>query len=109
MAKKKLTKKIKNLIKYDLLMSIAMASILLNIFFLVGVLLFNTTSKLDERIFKAAYSNLCDKNYITNLDQRMDDATDPDAAKIQFEADCLRGGFDRYYQNAIEAFYIDKE
>lgn len=106
--KKKLTKKIKNLIQNDILASLAFASLLLNIFFFSGMILFSATNKLDEDVFRAAYSNLCDENYVQNLQQRMEESTSPELAQVQFEVDCLQGDFDRYYRNAVEAYYTDR-
>ncbi len=107
-SKKKITKKIKDLIQYDVLMSVAITSLMLNIFFFSGVVLFNGTNTIDESAFRASYSNLCDKNYVENLKERMEDAKSPELAKIQFEVDCLEGDFGRYYQNAVEAYYTDR-
>ena len=107
MAKKKLTKKIKGLIKRDMWVSVAAVSILLNLFFVVGAVLFATTSSLDSAVYRAGYNNLCDKNYAENLNDRMNDEKDEAKALRDFEVLCLRGDFEPYYLNAVEAYLSD--
>ena len=101
---KKLTKKAKGIIKSDVMGSVALVSVLLNVFFMAGVVLFSATNELDASVYEAAVSNLCDHNYNDNLMREMDEASDPTRARVNFEIVCRSGSFTRYYENAVEAY-----
>lgn len=91
----------------DIMASLFIASLLLNVFFLSGVLLFNGTNKLDESVYSTAYSNLCENNYSDNLTDAIDNSKQPITAAMQHEIRCNKGGFEAYYQNAVEAYARD--
>ena len=101
---KKLTKKVKGVIRADVMNSVALVSVLVNIFFFSGVVLFNATSQLDASMYEASVSNLCNENYADNLMREMEEADDPARAKANFEVICRSGEFTRYYENAVEAY-----
>ena len=101
---KKLTKKVKAIIRSDVIGSVALVSVLLNIFFIAGVVLFNATNQLDVSVYEASVTNLCNENYADNLMDEMEAAEDPALAKANFEIVCRSGEFTRYYQNAVEAY-----
>lgn len=109
MAKKKLTKKMKKALQNDAIASVFIASLLLNVFFLSGVLLFASTNKLDKSVYDAAFNNLCEENYTDNLADTVEDTSDtPGLARMEHEIRCQRGDFEPYYQNAIEAYARDQ-
>jgi len=103
---KKLTKKVKAVIKSDVIGSVVLVSVLINVFFFTGVVLFSATNQLDASLYNAAVTNLCSSNYADNLSVELDEAKNPDAAKAKFEIMCRSGEFSRYYENAVEA-YLD--
>lgn len=102
--KKKLTKKVKSAIKFDTMSSLAMVSIMINIFFFSGIVLFNATTRLDVSLYNTAFERLCERNYTENLQNEIDSADDPETAKAVFEVECRSGGFKQYYDNAVEAY-----
>ena len=104
LGQKKLTKKVKAIIRSDVIGSVALVSVLLNVFFAAGVVLFNATNELDVSVYEASVANLCNDNYASNLMDEMETADDPAVAKANFEIVCRSGEFTRYYQNAVEAF-----
>ena len=106
---KKLTKKAAKLLRTDVLVSVALASLLFNVFFFVGVLVFSSTNQLDRNMYDIAFSNLCDKNYTENLNELMEQSDVPELTKLKFEAQCFQGDFVRYYQNALEAYISDQQ
>jgi hypothetical protein len=101
---KKLTKKVKAIIKSDVIGSVALVSVLLNVFFFSGVVLFNATNELDVSVYEASVRNLCNDNYDSNLQDEMERASDPARAKANFEIVCRSGEFSRYFENAVEAY-----
>ncbi len=105
--KKKLTKKIKSYIRADVLGSVAMVSILMNVFFFSGVVLFNATNELDVSLYEAAEKNLCVDNYQENLSEELQAAQDQDEARANFEVECQTGEFTRYFENAVELYLND--
>lgn len=109
MAKRKqLTKKVKALLRTDVLVSIALTSVLLNVFFFSGVYLFQKTNNLDEWMYRVSYNNLCTENYTENLVERMEESTAPEVAKVRFEALCNTGDFERYFDSIFEAYLADQ-
>lgn len=105
--KKKLTKKVKNIIKSDVFAAMALVSIMFNVFFFSGILLFNSTNKLDLAMHNASIDNLCVDHYEENLVEQMELSSDPALAKSLFEIRCQSGDFERYYDNAVQAFLSD--
>jgi hypothetical protein len=105
--KKKLTKKIKAYIRSDVIGSVAMVSILLNVFFFSGVVLFNATNELDVSLYEAAEKNLCVDNYQENLIEEINKSEDPQEARTSFEVECQTGEFTRYFENAVELYLND--
>ncbi len=101
---KKLTKKAKKLMKVDIVSSVALVSVLINLFFFSGVILFNSTNRLDESLYNASVVNLCHDNYQDNLTNFMNESTNKAAAKANFEIQCRSGDFGRFYNNAVDAF-----
>lgn len=104
---KKLTKKVKNVMKSDFFASLALVSILFNVFFFTGVVLFRSTNQLDMSLHTAAFDNLCNKNYTENLQEELKASNDPRLTQTLFEIRCQEGDFKRYYENAVQAYIND--
>lgn len=104
---KKLTKKVKSVIKSDLIGSIALVSVLINVFFFSGIVLFNATNQLDVSLYNASVKNLCIDHGEENLAAEMAAADNAGLAKANFEVECRTGEFERYYDNAVEAYLND--
>ena len=102
--RKKLTKKAKLMLRWDILASVALVSVLLNVFFFSGVVLYSSTNQLDASLYEAAEQNLCLDNYTENLEDALRDADDPQAARAKFEIQCRSGQFEAYYQNAVDSY-----
>ena len=105
--KKKLTKKVKAVMNQDIIVSVAMVSIMINIFFFSGILLFTSTSRLDASLYEASRDNLCVENYVSNLERELEASSDPATTQALFEVMCQSGEFERYYSNAVEAYLDD--
>lgn len=105
---KKLTKKVKAAMRSDVIASVALVSVLLNVFFFSGVIIFSASNQLDASLYEAATTNLCNENYADNLMDEMElaieDGRDPAVAKANFEVVCRSGEFEPYYDNAVEAY-----
>ena len=104
LSNKKISKKVKGLIRSDVMNSVALVSVLVNVFFFSGVVLFNATNQLDVSMYEAAVNNLCTDNYTENLAREVDESKNPSEAKANFEVVCRSGEFTRYYENAVEAY-----
>lgn len=93
----------------DMLVSVAIVSVCINIFFFVGVGIYTTTNKLDESAYSVAYSNLCIENYKENAKRAVEsNPENPDIALLYFEVACKEGEFSPYYEDAVEAYISDK-
>ena len=105
--RKKLTKKVKSYIRADVMGSVALVSVLINVFFFSGVVLFNSTNQLDVSLYEAAERNLCLDNYEENLMDEMEESEDPALARANLEIECQSGEFTRYFENAVELYLDD--
>lgn len=104
---KKLTKKATKVLRTDVLVSVAATSILINVFFIAGLLTFTGTNAIDQEVYDLASKNLCDKHYQENLSEYMEASDVPELTKLKFEALCKTGDFSQYHQNALEAYISD--
>ncbi len=105
--RKKLTKKVRGYIKKDMLAAIAIVSLMVNVFFFSGVVLFSATNELDISLYEAAEKNLCVDNYEQNLLDEIDAADEPAAARANLEIACKSGDFERYFENAVQLYLND--
>ncbi len=105
--RKKLTKKVKSYIRSDVMGAVAMASVLINVFFFSGIVLFNATNQLDVSLYEASKENLCMTNYDDNLADEMNGADNVAQARANFEITCQSGEFTRYFENAVELYLND--
>lgn len=107
--RKKLSKKAKAALRTDVIAAVALVSILINLFFFSGVFLFSATNELDVPLYEASVEKLCFDNYSENLTQQLEEAKNPTAAKANFEIACRSGEFQRYHDNAVEAYLSSVE
>lgn len=110
MAKKKsafkLGKRAQKIVKKDLIHSLAIASVVLNILFLVGWAVITNGSS-DQEFFETARTRLCVDNYQDNLNRVISDAENEDAAKLaalELSIQCVDEDFQPFYENAISSY-----
>lgn len=110
MAKKKssfkLGKRAAKIVKQDLIHSLAIASVVLNILFLVGwAVIINGDT--DQQLYDTARDRLCVDNYEENLQKAIGDADNEAAGKVaavELSVECVSEEFKPYYESAISTY-----
>lgn len=102
----KLGKRAAKLVRQDLLHSVAIASVVLNILFLVGwAVIINGGS--DRELYDTARERLCVENYDENIARVINEAEDDAAATTavtEFTIECVGDDFEPYYESAINTY-----
>lgn len=106
---KKLTKKVKSIIHLDLIGSIAVVSVCMNIFFLVAIGIYVTTNSLDKAVYEQSQLQYCIENYEENLvDFMKNNDANPELARLYFEVECNQGDYSDYQDKAVQQYIEDK-
>ncbi len=71
--------------------SAIMASVLLNIFFLTGLVLYHTSSSFEGKVFRYANNRYCEER-------------NSDVSKVDYELSCRTGDFAPHYKQALEQY-----
>ncbi len=107
MAKNKLTKAVKKNIKQNTLVAVIAASLLINLFFFTGLVIYNSTTQIDISLLNETRAQVCGEDYEDHLAELSAETGDPDAAKIALETTCVKGDFAPYYQGAVNEYKSD--
>lgn len=97
---KKLTKKVKKHISDNMLVAVALTSLLINMFFLIGVIIYASTDRLDKALYNNAYTRYC-------LDDDVIVFEEGSLEKSEYEVGCRTGDFGPYYNSALQDYLRD--
>lgn len=104
----KTTKKVKKEISRNVLIAVAITSVLLNMFFLIGLVVYSSTNKFDSALLVESTKRYCD-NYTTNMNMveyfSTPNGIAPDEAAHSIT--CKQGEFFPYYSNAVNDYLRD--
>lgn len=99
---KAFTKKVQNIVKGDVVKSVAIASVLLNVLFLVSIVVLTSTNAFDHHFYNAARNHYCaNSSAVKDLTEELGNE---EAAKAQFEVDCVGKDFLPFYKEALQKF-----
>lgn len=99
---KKLSQKAKQVTQTDMFKSVAIASVLLNILFLVAVVVLSTSSTFDRQLYRAAQEHYC--NNTASVKERAQELGSEKAAQQEWQVDCVGREFQPYYQEALDKY-----
>jgi hypothetical protein len=99
---KKVAQKVRAIVQADVFKSIATASVLLNILFLVTVVVLTSSSTFDHKLYTSARERYC--NNAGALKSRAHDLGDANAAATEWQINCISKNFEPFYNEAIEKF-----
>lgn len=99
---KNFMKKVHHVVESDIFKSVAIASVLLNVLFLVSVVVLTSTSTFDRAFFKSARNRYCQN--IQGVQDRAKELGDDKKAVQEWQIDCIGKGFQPYYNEAIQKF-----
>lgn len=100
--KKRFSQKVQNMTKKDIVTSVAVASVLLNILFLVTVLVLTNTDTFSRGVYTSAREQYC-KN-TAGLKDRAEKIGSTELAVEERNIDCISKDFLPYYNEAVEKY-----
>ena len=100
---KALTQRARKIIKGDVKKSVAVASVLLNVLFLISIVVITNVGTFDRNLYTAARDRYCrnEAALITRI-QELDG--DFDQATREHQIDCIDESFKPFYQEALDKF-----
>lgn len=99
---KSLKKKITNMTKEDMFKSIAIASVLLNVLFLVSIFVLTNASTFDYRVYSASKERYCQNT--DGLKQRSEELGSDKAAQEELQINCVGKQFEPFYNEAVQKY-----
>lgn len=99
---KRFTQKVHKVVKSDLFTSVAIASLLLNIFFVVGLVVLTNPDTYNREVYENVRARYC-----KNIDGLVDDAEETgNGAQVlaQWKITCVSKEFLPYYKEALKKF-----
>jgi phage terminase small subunit len=100
--KQRFTQKVHNLTRHDILTSVAVASILLNILFLITVIVLTNTDTFSRELYTAAREQYCSNS--SALKDRVEEIGDAKQAVQERNVDCIGEDFAPFYNEALEKY-----
>lgn len=102
---KKLSQKVQKMIQTDVFKSIAIASVLLNVLFLITIVVLTATSTFDRELYLSARERYC-KN-TASIKARSEELGSKTAAKQEWQIDCVGKDFYPFYKEATDRYQAD--
>jgi len=105
---KKITQKTKKIIKENTLLAVAITSVLINLFFIIGVITFSSTSKFDKNIYVEGMMRYCD-DYDEVKEEGVSAIVNGQEVpqEVIYDITCKSGEFSVYYDEAVEDYLRD--
>ena len=98
-----MTQKVRKIIKGDVIKSIAVTSVLLNILFLISIVAVTNAGNFDRHLYTGVRDRYC-QNGAAAETRTKELGGDFDQAAREREVDCIGNNFKPYYQEALDKF-----
>lgn len=99
---KKVSAKIQKIVKGDVVKSVAIASVLLNILFLATLLVLTATDTFDRQVYVGARTRYCQNQ--SSVSDRTAVLGSEAAAQQEKQVDCIGEDFAPYYKEALDKY-----
>jgi hypothetical protein len=99
---KKVSQKVQKIIKGDVIKSVAIASVLLNVLFLVSIFVLGATDTFDRRVYVGARTRYCENH--NSVKARAKVLGSEKAALSEREIDCVGEKFQPFYKEALDKY-----
>lgn len=99
---KKISQKVRNIVQTDVFKSIGIASVLLNILFLVTIVVLTSTSTFDRKLYTAAREQYC--NNKASVQHRAEELGSEQVALQERQIDCIGEAFAPFYKEALDKY-----
>ena len=103
----KLSKKTKKAIKENTLVSIVIASFLINLFFFTGLIIYNSTTEIDHGVYVTTKDKFCNDSYAEYLGKLQDTSSDYASDRAALNIECVKSDFVPYYEQAVNEYMSD--
>jgi|GEM_PF-3886253 len=100
--KKGSPKKVRKLVQSDVIKSIAIASVLLNVLFFATLIVFSSTSTFDRQLYTSVHSKYCENS--SALTVRSKELGDAGEALNERQVDCIGKDFAPFYKEALDKY-----
>lgn len=98
---KKIAQKVNKIVQTDIFKSIAIASVLLNVLFLITVVVLTSTSTFDRKLYTAAREQYCDNS---STKHRAEELGSKQLALQERQVDCIGDDFAPFYKEALDKY-----
>jgi hypothetical protein len=99
---KKISNKVTQIVQTDIFRSIAIASVLLNILFLITIVVLTSTATFDRRLYNSARERYCDNTEV--LASRAKELGSEKSAAMERQVDCIGKDFKPFYKEALDKY-----
>lgn len=99
---KKFSQKVHKIVQTDVFKSIAIASVLLNILFLVAIFVLTSTNTFDRKLYTASRDRYCEN--IEAVRSRAKELGSEKAAVKEWQIDCIGKDFKPFYKEALDKY-----
>ncbi len=94
--------RVTKIVEGDIFKSVAIASVLLNILFLVSIFVLTSTSTFDRRFFVSAQNKYCQN--VDGIKARAKELGSDKKALQEWEISCVGKDFQPYYNEAVQKY-----
>lgn len=99
---KKISQKVREIVQADVFKSIAVASVLLNILFLVTIVVLTSSSTFDHKLYSSARERYCSNK--EGFKNRANELGNEKVAARERQIDCIGKDFQPFYKEALDKF-----
>lgn len=99
---KNIKQKVVKIVESDIFRSIAVASVLLNILFIVSIFILTSTDTFDRKFYSSAHRKYCSN--IAEISKRAKELGSEPAAVKEWQVTCISEEFEPFYKEALEKF-----
>lgn len=99
---KKFSQKVHKIVQTDMFKSVAIASVLLNILFLVSIFVLTSTSTFDRQLYTGARERYCQN--VDAVRERAEELGSERAAVEEWQVDCIGKDFKPFYKEAVDKY-----
>ena len=105
--KKGSSKKVSKLVRSDVVKSVAIASVLLNVLFFATILVLSSTNTFDRRLYTSVHSKYCQNS--SALSERSKELGNAGEALNERQVDCIGKDFAPFYKEALDKYKASAE
>ncbi len=99
---KKISQKVRAIVQADVFKSVAVASVLLNVLFVITIVVLTSSSTFDHKLYTSARERYCSSS--ESFKNRAQELGDKNVAARERQVDCIGKDFRPFYNEALEKY-----